>query len=371
MLTWINPTHIAPQNEFRVCLAVLETHLESLVSAPSQRSGTLGKSQNRSPDSIWYLSLNSWRKRMVKSACYAMPTCYPIIQIKPEWVLEQETLGSKEKFWYRENNNASRWLFKFPEPNTGQHWAEKIAAEIADLMGILHAKVELAVFQEKRGSATQSFARDARELWHGNQILAGTVFGYSSEQRFRHSEHTLEHIFQALDAAILSEDGRRRAKQAISNYLVLDAVIGNTDRHHENWAILRKHVGERWLGWIAPTFDHASSLGRELVDTANGKCRQRLLKEKRVGGYAEKGTGAIYFLGTEKKGPSPLELVRLALQRYPELFQPAISRVEQISKVAIDEILTRMPSGWMTDISIDFVREFLAYSISELLKLKK
>jgi hypothetical protein len=28
-LTWINPTHIAPQNEFRVCLAVLETHLEN------------------------------------------------------------------------------------------------------------------------------------------------------------------------------------------------------------------------------------------------------------------------------------------------------------------------------------------------------
>ena len=29
-LTWINPTHIAPQNEFRVCLAVLETHPENL-----------------------------------------------------------------------------------------------------------------------------------------------------------------------------------------------------------------------------------------------------------------------------------------------------------------------------------------------------
>jgi hypothetical protein len=29
-LTWINPTRIAPQNEFRVCLAVLETHPENL-----------------------------------------------------------------------------------------------------------------------------------------------------------------------------------------------------------------------------------------------------------------------------------------------------------------------------------------------------
>ena len=29
-LTWINPTHIAPQNKLRVCLVVLETHPENL-----------------------------------------------------------------------------------------------------------------------------------------------------------------------------------------------------------------------------------------------------------------------------------------------------------------------------------------------------
>jgi hypothetical protein len=300
-----------------------------------------------------------------------MPARYPIIEIEPEWVLEQEALGSKEKFWYRENDDAPRWLFKFPQPNTGQHWAEKVAAEIASRIGILHAKVELAVFQEKRGSATESFTRDSRELWHGNQILAGTVFEYSSEQRFRHCEHTLEHIFQALDALFASGAGQRHAKQAISDYLVFDAIIGNTDRHHENWAILRKRVGDRWQGMIAPTFDHASSLGRELVDTAEGKCRQRLLDENGVGGYAERGTGAVYWIPSGRKGPSPLELVRVASRSYPELFQPALARVEQLPELAIEEILTQMPSGWMSEITVDFVRAFLAYSVSELLKLKQ
>jgi hypothetical protein len=300
-----------------------------------------------------------------------MPICYPIIQIKPEWVLEQEALGSKEKFWYREADEKPRWLFKYPEPNTGQHWAEKIAAEIAGRMGILHAKVELAVFGENRGSATQSFVRDSRELWHGNQILAGTVFGYASEKRFRHCEHTLQHIFQALDKTFASATGRRQAKQAISDYLVFDAVIGNTDRHHENWAILRKHVGDRWQGMIAPTFDHASSLGRELVDSAEGKCRQKRLKDHSVGSYAEKAPGEVYILGTETKGPSPLAVVRRASQEYPELCRHALSRLEQLSQVAIDEILTGMPSGWMTDITVDFVREFLRYSVSELLRLKQ
>jgi hypothetical protein len=31
----------------------------------------------------------------------AISESYPIVEIQPEWVLEPEALGSKEKFWYR------------------------------------------------------------------------------------------------------------------------------------------------------------------------------------------------------------------------------------------------------------------------------
>ena len=103
---------------------------------------------------------------------------YSVFEIQPEWVLEPETMGSKDKFWYRAKDGEPEWLFKFPQPNTGQHWSERIAAEIAACLEILHAQVELAVFQGTRGSATESFAREGRELFHGNQILAGKVHGY-------------------------------------------------------------------------------------------------------------------------------------------------------------------------------------------------
>jgi len=102
---------------------------------------------------------------------------YSVFEIQPEWVLEPETMGSKDKFWYRAKDGEPEWLFKFPQPNTGQHWSERIAAEIAACLETLHAQVELAVFQGTRGSATESFAREGRELAHGNQILAGKVHG--------------------------------------------------------------------------------------------------------------------------------------------------------------------------------------------------
>lgn len=128
---------------------------------------------------------------------------YRIIDVKREWFLQQETMGSKTKFWYRslgqqensrlfkysqpntEENWAEKiaaeiegfpkfgyrspgqqervWLFKFPQPNTGEHWAEKIAAEIAGLLEIQHAKVELAVVDAQRGTTTESFAHGDRE----------------------------------------------------------------------------------------------------------------------------------------------------------------------------------------------------------------
>lgn len=224
---------------------------------------------------------------------------YPITEIQPDWVLEPEAMGSKDKFWFR-GDDGPEWLFKFPQANTGQHWSEKIAAEVADQLDILHARVELALFQDVRGSATESFARDGRELVHGNQIMAGSVLGYDPGKQFRQSDHTLENILLSLERIFLSADARKRAKEQLADYLVLDALIGNTDRHHENWGILRKRMASGWRGMLAPTFDHASSLGRELVDDSAGKCRHPLVGRGAFGAVCGKGTRR-YFLASDRQ----------------------------------------------------------------------
>jgi hypothetical protein len=129
--------------------------------------------------------------------------------------------------------------------------------------------------------------------------------------------------------AFAYEHGRQRAKRALAEYLVLDALIANVDRHHENWGLLRKNVDGRWNGFIAPSFDHASSLGRELLDER----REMLLREGRVGSYVEKGHGAVFWGGDERRGPSPLELVRRAAKAHPtavELTNPATRTAIQI-----------------------------------------
>jgi len=290
---------------------------------------------------------------------------YPIIEIQPEWVLEPEAMGSKTKFWYREPDKAIDWLFKYPQANTGQHWAEKIAAEVAALLKINHARVELAVFQGEHGSATESFARDGRELFHGNQIMAGKLLGYDPNAKFRHSDHTFENILKALDAIFRDGNAARTAKKQMAGYFVLDAVIGNTDRHHENWGLLRKRAGENWQGFLSPSFDHASSLGRELRDER----RTLLLEQKRAGTYAEKAPGAIYWNRDDKKGISPLELVRRATARDAELMKPALEKLTNVSENQLREVVERVPADCMSHPARQFALALMCYNLQELHKL--
>ncbi len=275
-------------------------------------------------------------------------------------------MGSKRKFWYSDPEQQGRSrLFKYPRPNTGEHWAEKVAAEVAGLLGISHAKVELAEFQGRRGSVTESFARGGRELIHGNQMLAMVVHGYDPGREAHQSSHTLANIWQAMDRVFVEPDGSRRAKLRIAEYLVLDALIGNTDRHHENWGILRRRTRDGWRGFVAPTFDHASSLGRELSDER----RDRLMAENRVEDYAERGRGALYWSEDEQHGPSPLALARRAAREHPSLFRPALAKLEKLDEYSVDELVHRVPAEWMSPSARRFARALMGSNLERLQEL--
>ncbi len=289
---------------------------------------------------------------------------HPIVEVKPEWVIDREDMGTKTKFWYRDPDDDVNWLFKYPRSDTGEHWAEKIAEEVASVLGIRHAKVELAEFEGDRGSATESFARGGRALCHGNELLEWTVGGYDPKKKFHQSEHTLANIFAGMDRVFEKPEAASRAKHTLAEYAVLDALIGNTDRHHENWGLLRQREGNglRGILFLAPSFDHATSLGRELLDER----RNRFLKENRVGGYVEKGRGAIYWSEDERRGPSPLELVRRAVRTYPDLFRPVVLKLAEINESVFSEIVERIPPDWMTFLAREFAVKLLYYNYGQL-----
>lgn len=70
-------------------------------------------------------------------------------------------------------------------------------------------------------------------------------------------------------------------------YLVLDALIGNTDRHEENWsAISSAEAGSQRR--LSPTFDHASSLGFLLSDQDRQERLSSADRNRTPEGYADR-----------------------------------------------------------------------------------
>ena len=292
---------------------------------------------------------------------------YPIIDIPQDAREDVEQLGSKPKFWVSLANG--RWLFKVARPSTGEDWAEKVAAELAKLLGVEAAEVELATYVERRGCISKNFiTREAGEaLIHGNEVLAVHVEHYDKTKIAKQSDHTVDNIIAAvsrlfphgLDPSILKQ---------LAEYMVFDALIGNTDRHHENWGMrFRLEANsDAFPLTVAPSYDHASSLGRECLDE---RC-ERILREKRVPAYVSGGRGGVYWQATDTRGANPLELVRLASAKYPRYFAPALEKICKLNEDDAWRIISRIPDQIASGISKQLAHAIVCFSLSELKRLQ-
>jgi hypothetical protein len=300
---------------------------------------------------------------------------YETYQIDPEWVLETEQLGTKDKFWFKCTDDScslfdsAEWLFKYPTEGTGQHWSEKIAFHLARAMRVFAPQVELAEFAGIQGSATRSFtSANNYELYHGNQILKGFDPNYDDSMRFGQNDHTIQRIFEAFGGIFVEAKSGEDARSKMAGYLVFDALICNVDRHHENWGVLRKRNKKgQWEGRFAPSYDHASSLGRELKDQNSKRNRERYLKDLGVRKYIEKGHGSVFVDGTGKRGPSPLRLIErcLEIDGVRPYFLKGLQKLDNLDEARVEAIIAAVPADWMSELA----REFALALVVENLKL--
>lgn len=257
-----------------------------------------------------------------------------------------EQLGSKPKFWFRLDGDDQPWLFKYTREHTGEDWSEKIASEIASLLRIPAAHVELATFMGSRGCASRSFVETKKgyELIHGSEILAGRIWNYKKTKQWGQSDHCLKNIISAVEQ-VFPARLRTRQLRTLASYIVLDALVCNTDRHHDNWGLLRGlGLRGKTVHNVAPSFDHASSLGRELRDER----RETILRDPHgMDRYVLRGHGGIYYASGDSKGENPLQLALKAAADYPTYFTSALERIALLNNDEMYAIVSRIPPVWM------------------------
>lgn len=184
---------------------------------------------------------------------------------------------------------APAWLFKEVRAKWvhgqrrvfGEDWSEKVVAELARVLGVPTAQVELAISGATRGVVSPTFVRPREQSFiPGNELLAGHDPSYPVAETGQVPGYTLDAVRAVLEPyrppeALLPdlEDGF----SAFTGYLVLDALVANTDRHHENWGVIET-LGKP--ARLAPSYDHGTSLGFQEPDDHKGA----LLGDPRLSG---------------------------------------------------------------------------------------
>lgn len=323
------------------------------------------------------------------------PAPFSIIDVSLDAAEITESLGSKFKFWFTRRNESTgkpeRWLFKAVRPirppkrePDGDDWAECVAAKVAAALGLPHARYELAQWDLpdglRRGVITRRIQDRAAGLTHGNELLAehAADAGYPrtdpNERHFgRTPLYTPELVLDMLAAREVEVPASPDLPDAITTgpelfvgYLLLDALIGNTDRHDENWAVLDD--GGRLL--LAPTFDHASSLGRELPDSKRRPRLIALAPPYNVASYLDRPRSRFHDAdapAATRRILSPMEAFEAAARVNAGAAAAWTDRLASLPLEQLTAPIGRIPASRITDLGRRFAGRVLAVNRSRLL----
>lgn len=279
-------------------------------------------------------------------------------------------MGTKPKVWL-EDPAGSRWLFKQVREDDqgvrGEDWAEKLACELGRRLMIPVATVELARHDFARGTSVGIISRTVLEggvsegwaLEHGNELLLDRDPGYARSRRGEVPGYTVDAVWAVLaDHAPTPDQPLPRGAGVhflFGGFLLLDALIANTDRHHENWAVIRTPTGSSHL---APSFDHASSLGFQEPQ----KTKEAILAEDRIDAWLRRGR--TKFQGR----PRMTELAMTWLERLTDDERAEWHR--RLAFLTADEVrstIEGVPAARMSQVDRSFAYQVVTLNHSRLL----
>jgi hypothetical protein len=234
-------------------------------------------------------------------------------------------------------------------------------------MCLPHAKYILGEDHGKPLVVTPAFAGPPQStLILGNALLMATNPVYAEGKvNYRHSTHTIDLVMTLLERPInmpinspIDEDIRTPADVFVG-YLALDALIGNTDRHHENWGWVVQLEGEMNVVRLAPTFDHASSLGCHETDARKESRLVSNDKNFSCAGYAARARSAFFLNAADTRPLRTHEAFIEAARRYPRAAQYWIRTILGMQREQFDILLNEVPSHRISNTSRRFALEIL------------
>lgn len=337
---------------------------------------------------------------------------HPIVEVPVDANEVEESRGTKARFWFTEPPPLRRrGLFKVRKrSDSGEDWAEKLACELARVLCVPCAEYDLATWNGQPGVVSWNVVEEGtgEELVEGNQILAGLhpehALAPTPQEERRQRTHTPRRVLEAcslvgLPRACPSDEALQTGADAMVGYLLLDAWIGNTDRHHRNWAwLIRPHGAltefeaaperdelERQSRWqwdfgsgtlkeaavLAPSFDHGASLSHGLTDAEREGRLETHDRGYSIDSWAVHAKSKFWSEDPSPRRLHPVEAYAAAADLLPAAAAYWRARLAAVSDAAVEDCLARMPVERMSATASQFCRRLLTVNKDRVLSLPR
>lgn len=241
------------------------------------------------------------------------------------------------------DNNGEKAFFKY-EGNgylVSEACSEKMSYEIAKILGYDCARIELARDSEgKLGVLNYLFI----EIGNTEHMDAVSYLNIHDNERSKYyTVSNIKKILDELDSELFN---------SFIRIMIFDALVGEQDRHEENWGIER--IGNKYK--ISPLYDNGCNLLRNFKDESYAEAYYSGIKD--FDAYINKSKTIIYQ-EDNKTQYKHFELIKYLNENYHDIVQKEKRNLNKLTDEIIEDIVGKIPEDLLTKKHKEYIIDYL------------
>lgn len=255
--------------------------------------------------------------------------------------VSMNTKGTRYKRIARSREGENEIYFKYESYNCSESCSEKMSFEIAKVLGYSCARIEFGEDEEGRIGILNYLFVNRQDEVHSDAI------SYINKEYSKRGEfYIISNIKRCLD-----EIDNELFKDFLK-IMIFDCLVGETDRHEENWGITR--VDGKYK--LSPLYDNGCNLLRNFKNYSFAKKYYDKIRD--FDSYIRGGKSVIYK-ENGKDRYNLFELIEYLYTMYPDIIRKEILNLEKLSDELIEKIVLQVPSKLLICEHKSFIIKYL------------
>lgn len=221
------------------------------------------------------------------------------------------------------------------------HISEYVGSHVFSALGIAAQETHLGFYRGEEVVACQNF------LGEGEQFIP---FNEVGESTLEHDKELYQYEYSDIMQMLHDNSKLTEVDESISLFwdmFIVDALLGNFDRHGSNWGFIRSSGAYR----LAPVFDNGSCLYPRLVDEG---------EMKEIMGSQEETDKRVFRFPTSQvklRGRKSSYAEVIGSMEFPECNHALIRLMRCVDMDAVDSIVNS------AELATDIHKEFMVYML--------